>query len=124
MNKPMFKHYHHQRIAQILLTLDGALLLRHQCLFGGGTAIALRYGKYRESIDIDFLVSDIDYYRQLRLLTTGIHGVTALFKQESSLITQTKEVRADQYGIRTMLQIAGQQIKFEIILEGRMIPLV
>jgi len=119
MNKPMFKRHHHQRIAQILLTLDGALLLRHQCLFGGGTAIALRYGEYRESIDIDFLVSDIDYYRQLRLLTTGIHGVTALFKQESSLITQTKEVRADQYGIRTMLQIAGQQIKFEIILEGR-----
>ncbi|MFM8338733.1 MAG: nucleotidyl transferase AbiEii/AbiGii toxin family protein, partial [Fluviibacter sp.] len=24
----------------------------HHCYFGGGTAIALRYGEYRESVDI------------------------------------------------------------------------
>ena len=32
---------------------------------------------------------------------------------------QTREIRADQYGIRTMLQGIDSQIKFEIILEGR-----
>ena len=116
----MFIRRHHQRIAQVLLTLDGAALLQHQCLFGGGTAIALRYGEYRESVDMNFLVADISSYRQLRLLTTGPDGIAALFKYPSSLITQTQEVRADQYGIRTMLQVDGQQVKFEIILEGRM----
>lgn len=30
-----------------------------------------------------------------------------------------REIRADQYGIRTMLLVAEQTIKFEIVLEGR-----
>jgi len=34
-------------------------------------------------------------------------------------LTQTRDVRADQYGIRTMLLEADQPIKFEIVLEGR-----
>ncbi len=115
----MFERPHHQRIAQVLLTLDGSLLREHSCLFGGGTAIALRYGEYRESVDIDFLVSDIDCYRQLRLLTTDSSGVLALFQQNHGSISQIRDVRADQYGIRTMLLVAGKQVKFEIILEGR-----
>ena len=115
----MFERPHHQRIAQVLLTLDGSLLLKHNCLFGGGTAIALRYGEYRESVDIDLLVSDIDSYRQLRLLSTDTKGVMALFRKNSGSVSQIREVRADQYGIRTMLLVANKQIKFEIILEGR-----
>jgi hypothetical protein len=43
------------------------LSLRH-CYFGGGTAMALRYGEYRESVDIDFLVSDLAGYREMRQL--------------------------------------------------------
>lgn len=116
----MFERPHHQRIAQVLLTLNGHLLLEHHCLFGGGTAIALRYGEYRESVDIDFLVSDISSYRELRLLTTSSQGIAALFRNpDSSSISQIRDVRADQYGIRTMLLVAGKQVKFEIILEGR-----
>ncbi|MDD2558774.1 MAG: nucleotidyl transferase AbiEii/AbiGii toxin family protein, partial [Desulfuromonas sp.] len=82
----MFERPHHQRIAQVLLTLNGSLLREHNCLFGGGTAIALRYGEYRESVDIDFLVSEIDSYRQLRLLITSAQGIAALFRQETDLI--------------------------------------
>lgn len=115
----MFERPHHQLIAQVLLTLDGSLLLKHNCFFGGGTAIALRFGEYRESVDIDFLVSDIDSYRQLRLLTTATGGITALFREKSGPVSQIRDVRADQYGIRTMLSVAYQQIKFKIILEGR-----
>ncbi len=115
----MFERPHHQRIGQVLLTLDGSLLREHRCLFGGGTAIALRFGEYRESVDIDFLVSDIDSYRQLRLLTTSSAGITALFREKSGSISQIRDVRADQYGIRTMLLVAGKQVKFEIVLEGR-----
>ncbi|MBM3349738.1 MAG: nucleotidyl transferase AbiEii/AbiGii toxin family protein, partial [Betaproteobacteria bacterium] len=33
--------------------------MAHQCFFGGGTAITLRHGEYRESVDIDFLISDV-----------------------------------------------------------------
>ena len=54
-----FERPHHQRIAQVLCALNAPLLRDNHCLFGGGTAIALRYGEYRESVDIDFLVSDL-----------------------------------------------------------------
>jgi len=115
----MFERPHHQRIAQVLRVLDGPLLRQNNCLFGGGTAIALRYGEYRESVDIDFLVSDVDSYRALRQLLTGPNGIAAIVRDEAGPLTQTREVRADQYGIRTMLRAEDQPIKFEIILEGR-----
>lgn len=57
-SQQMFERPHHQRIAHVLATLDADALRQHACLFGGGTCIALRYGEYRESVDIDFLVSD------------------------------------------------------------------
>ena len=69
----VFERPHHQRIASVLQGLDGELLRTHACSFGGGTAIALRYGEFRESVDIDFLMSDLAHYRQLRLLATGQH---------------------------------------------------
>jgi len=47
----VFERPHHQRVAQLLLSLDGELFRAHNCLFGGGTAIALRFGEYRESVD-------------------------------------------------------------------------
>ncbi|MBW8306778.1 MAG: nucleotidyl transferase AbiEii/AbiGii toxin family protein [Thiobacillus sp.] len=115
----MFERPHHQRIAQVLRALDGSLLRENNCLFGGGTAIALRYGEYRESVDIDFLVSDVGSYRTLRQLLTGLNGIAAILRDDAEPLTQAREVRADQYGIRTMLRVADQPIKFEIVLEGR-----
>ena len=115
----MFERPHHQRIAQVLRALDGPLLRENNCLFGGGTAIALRYGEYRESVDIDFLVSDVGGYRTLRQLLTGVNGIAAILRDDAEPLTQAREVRADQYGIRTMLRVADQPIKFEIVLEGR-----
>ena len=41
----MFKRPHHQRIAHVLAALNSDVLAQHQCWFGGGTCIALRYGK-------------------------------------------------------------------------------
>jgi hypothetical protein len=67
----IFERTHHQRIAVALQALDAARLRENNCLFGGGTVIALRYGEYRESVDINFLVSDIAGYRNLRQLLTG-----------------------------------------------------
>lgn len=115
----MFKRLHHQYIDRVLSALNAPLLLDNHCLFGGGTAIALRYGEFRESVDIDFLVSDIECYRNLRQLMTSPSGIDAILHEGAEKLEQSRSVRADQYGIRTMLLVDNYPIKFEIILEGR-----
>ncbi|MBU0750555.1 MAG: nucleotidyl transferase AbiEii/AbiGii toxin family protein [Gammaproteobacteria bacterium] len=114
-----FKRLHHQFIAQVLHALDGPMLREAHCLFGGGTAIALRNGEYRESVDIDFLVSDIQSYRGLRHKLTGPTGIESIMRDAAAPLTQLRDIRSDQYGIRTLLRVADQTIKFEIVLEGR-----
>lgn len=115
----MFERPHHQRIAHVLGALDGDVLRRHGCLFGGGTCVALRHGEYRESVDMDFLVSDAVGYRELRGLLTGPTGLNAVVRGGAQPLTQLREVRADQYGVRTVVQMDGQAIKFEIVREAR-----
>lgn len=115
----MFERLHHQMIAQVLDTLNGPLLRQNNCLFGGGTAITLRYGEYRESVDIDFLISDLSSYCHLRQLLTGPRGIAGIVRIDAQPLALAREIRADQYGIRTMLRTADQLIKFEIVLEGR-----
>ena len=115
----MFERPHHQRIAHVLAALDGDALRLHSCLFGGGTCIALRQGEYRESVDIDFLVSDAAGYRELRQLVTGPTGLNAVVRTGARPLTMLREVRADQYGLRTVVQMDGQAIKFEIVREAR-----
>lgn len=102
----------------MLEALDADALAANACLFGGGTAMALRYGEYRESVDIDFLISRVEGYRNLRQRLTSADGLRAITRPGHTL-NQTREVRADQYGIRTLLQFDGAHIKFEIVLEGR-----
>ena len=113
-----FDRPHHQAIATVLQALDRDLLATNRCLFGGGTAITLRYGEYRESIDIDFLVSDLAGYRKLRQLLTGPAGLDAITRPGASL-RALREIRADQYGIRTIVAAGDAKIKFEIVLEAR-----
>jgi len=115
----MFKRRHHQRIASVLEALNNQILFENHCYFGGGTAITLLHGEFRESVDIDFLVSDLSSYRNLRQLLTGPEGINAIRKSEAIALKQQKEIRADQYGMRTTLLVDNHPIKFEIILEGR-----
>ena len=114
----MFTRPHHQRIAKVLESLDTDLLKRHNCLFAGGTAVALGYGEYRESVDIDFLVSDLVSYRYLRN-SVREQGLQVLMKSTDASQLQTSDIRSDQYGIRTKVFVEGKPIKFEIVLEGR-----
>ncbi len=111
----MFERPHHQRIEQALEALDSNLLLKHRCLFGGGTAIALTHSEHRESVDIDFVCSSVDGYREIRGLVNAA-GIGSLM---TGAIAVLREPRIDQYGIRCVLQVAGTPIKFEIIFEGR-----
>ena len=95
----MFSRPHHQRIAKVLESLDADSLKEHNCLFAGGTAIALQYGEYRESVDMDFLVSDLASYRYLRTLVRE-QGVQALMKSTDAGQFQTADVHSDHYGYR------------------------
>ena len=115
----MFERPHHQRIARVLQALDAEQLRAHACWFGGGTAIALRFGEYRESVDIDFLVSDLARYRALRHALTGPAGLGAVTRAGAIPLQQDREVRADQYGIRTRVVVDGHPIKLEIVFEAR-----
>ena len=117
----MFERPHHQRIAHVLSALDGSVLAQNACWFGGGTCIALKFGEYRESVDIDFLVSDPAGYRELRQLLTGLDGLAPITRQGAMPLELLREVRADQYGIRTQLRMDGQAIKFEIVREARIL---
>lgn len=120
-SQQMFERPHHQRIAHVLAALDADALRQHACLFGGGTCIALRYGEYRESVDIDFLVSDAQGYRDVRERVTGPTGINALVRPGAPPLVMLRAVRADQYGVRTVVQMDGQAIKFEIVREARIV---
>ena len=112
----MFERAHHRRIAGILEVLDADLLAEHSCWFGGGTAIVLAHEEFRESVDLDFLVSDLAGYRELRRIvrTEGLAGIAG-----SDLATQ-RAPTADNYGIRAMVLVEGVPIKLEILHEGRL----
>ena len=115
----MFERAHHRRIAALLGALDADLLAAHACWFGGGTAMAMRFGEYRESVDIDFLVSEARGYRALRERLIGAAGVQAIARP-GAVLEAARPIRADQLGIRTLLRSGeGVDIKLEIVSEAR-----
>jgi len=116
----MFVRPHHQRIHEVLLALDATLLREHQCYFGGGTAIVLQRDEYRESVDMDFMVSDLASYRALRRVLQDRDTLAHFFGLGRGPLAALPEVRADQYGIRTALPLKSGSIKFEIVFEARM----
>lgn len=115
----MFERPHHQRIAHVLNALDADILRQHGCWFGGGTCIALSCGEYRESVDMDFLVSNAAGFRELRQLLTGPDGLAGITRTGAPALVVAREIRADQYGIRTQVQMDGHAIKLEIVREAR-----
>ena len=68
---------------------------------------------------MDFLVSDLAGYRDLRQLLTGVNGLAPITRLGAMPLVLDREVRADQYGIRTRVLMDGHAIKFEIVREAR-----
>lgn len=115
----MFVREHHRRIAKVLEAMNVEALSHAHCFFGGGTAIAMQLGEYRESVDIDFLVRDEGGYRWLRN-NLSENSLDALFKAPPKL-ARNGFVRIDRDGIRAFLEADdGLPIKFEIVSEARM----
>lgn len=102
-------------MAAALRAMDHDLLLPCRCWFGGGTEIVLNLGEYRVSKDIDFLCADADGYRMLRGLAIS-DGAARLF---GAGVRQARQFRADQYGIRGIVSVAGTALRVEIVREGR-----
>ena len=113
----MYKRQHHNAVAAVLGALNADILEEAECYFGGGTAITLLLGEYRESVDIDFLCASGSGYRRLREMTHT--GTLDALLDKSAGITELRDVRADQYGVRTWLGLDETRIKFEIIREAR-----
>jgi len=115
MRETGFKRPAHHEVLAVLRSLDRSFLERTQCHFGGGTRIVLELDEYRESRDIDFLCSDPAGYRVLRERMRE----TSLAPLADRALKLAREVRSDQYGIRTFIARDGVNIKFEIIRESR-----
>lgn len=114
----IFDRPQHIIIQSALQSMDAAFLEASRCYFGGGTAIVLMHGEYRLSLDVDFLCADVDGYRELRSAIAD-SGAKAIFGPD---VETMREFRTDQYGIRGIVSLDGQPIKFEIVREAR-IPL-
>jgi predicted nucleotidyltransferase component of viral defense system len=116
----MYRRDRHNAIAQLLVVLDRDALAQSKCYFGGGTAIAMCFGEYRTSFDVDFLVSDESGYKVLReLVKRG--GLMALVEPRFQGILAASSPRIDQYGIRGQFAVAGHDLKFEIVREARIV---
>ncbi|MER9301650.1 nucleotidyl transferase AbiEii/AbiGii toxin family protein [Mesorhizobium sp. M0293] len=110
-----FKKPEHRIIAEALGLMDHRFLTANQCWFGGGTAIVMKFGEYRRSLDVDFLCADADGYRELRTWAAE-RGVRAFFPAP---VEAVRDFQIDQYGLRTIVRLKGQSIRFEVIREGR-----
>lgn len=111
----MYRRPHHQRVLKVLQTLNGQLLERHQCYFGGGTAIVLLLDEYRESVDIDMMCGSAIGYRGIRDIAYD-RWLAGFFLKPPKPI---RELRADRYGIRTFIEVDDIPVKFEIVHEDR-----
>jgi hypothetical protein len=111
----MYSRARHIAVDKVLAALNSEFLGRSNCFFGGGTRIVLELKEYRESADIALLCSDREGYRALRSTITD----ASLGKIAAQPLTLAREVRADQYGIRTIVRIGQELIKLEIVREGR-----
>jgi len=111
----MVERDEHRRILDVLASLDAHFLRETECWFAGGTAISLRCDEFRLSRDVDFLCAFREGYRELRARVFD-HGIQGLFTRS---VVVRREVRADRYGIRFVLDVEGAPLKLEIVNEGR-----
>lgn len=114
MGFSMFERPRHRAIEQLLAAFDAKLLADLGCHFGGGTAIVLSLKEYRESMDLDFLCSDLNGFRALRNLIDS-KTLGTLVQGE---LHYAREVRSGRDKISTFVKMNDFPIKVEFIFEG------
>jgi hypothetical protein len=114
-----FRYSIHRKILQILEAVNHDFFQECSALFGGGTMLALAYGEYRLSRDIDFLCP---YGAAFSHLRRGVfeRGYEALFDLDKCHeISFPRDIRTDRDGVRFAIQSGETILKFEIVAEGR-----
>jgi hypothetical protein len=108
----LFERPHHRDVALVLQSLDPQALSQRHCYFGGGTAMALRYGEYRESVDIDFRVSDLAGYRELRQMlgnAPGLQSIAPIDLAAEKLLANADRWADDAVYSRDLIDLAMMQ---------------
>jgi predicted nucleotidyltransferase component of viral defense system len=111
----MFNLRQHNLVLNVLQSLKPDFFEQCQIYFGGGTLLALLYGEYRLSRDIDFLCTYGENFSRLRHSIYD-DGISALFTSGAQL---PKDWKTDRDGVRTSIVVSGTVLKFEIVAEGR-----
>ena len=113
----MFRREHHQAVATVLNAFNRQYFQTRHCYFGGGTLLALELGEYRESVDIDFLISDAE---QIRALRHDLHddGYSPLFaKADPGFPLTPDQPRVSRDKVVFAARPHDLPIKVEIIFE-------
>lgn len=119
MGCSMFERERHRRVAEVLQAFDVGRLQDSDCYFGGGTAIVMLLGEYRESVDIDFMCASGEGYRRLRNTVTS----TDLGPLLKTPLKYLREVRTNEYKVFTIFDLNDLRVKVEFVYEAR-VPLV
>jgi hypothetical protein len=115
----MFEHAYHDKIFHVLKRLDASIFHEIGACFGGGTLVTLLHGEYRLSKGVDFICLVGRGYYRLRELVAKAGFKPSLFFGDTDSLVFPRETRADQYGVRFLVESFGVPIKFEIIAEAR-----
>ncbi|MGG6265070.1 nucleotidyl transferase AbiEii/AbiGii toxin family protein [Leptolyngbya sp. AN03gr2] len=114
-----FEHPIHNAVLRVLQCLDRVFFESCRIYFGGGTMLALNYGEYRLSKDIDFLCPYGAEFSQLRRAIYD-RGYDALFVPSwRDYLQLPGMIKTDRDGVRFSIQVENVILKFEIVAEGR-----
>jgi len=108
-----FKIGRHNQIWVLFETaLNRPFLEAHQMLFAGGTLASMRYGEYRESLDLDFLCSDKRAFNDFR----------ANFREAGDL-KYARDSRITKDRVQSWIDIGEDTpLKADFFYEERMTP--
>lgn len=114
----MFELPQHRTVLAALEALDADTVTACALRFGGGTQLALEFGEYRLSKDIDFLCLALPDYRLLR---ERLHrsNYSALFNDRSR-VGLPRELQLDRDAVRFPVVMDGVTLRFEIVVEARL----
>lgn len=104
----------HANAMRLLEMADPEFMEGANCLFSGGTRLALELGEHRNSIDVDLMCFDASGWGAIRSGVTN-NSLGPIFKTSPKLL---RDVRAGRDAIRTFVQVNGMPVKLEIIREG------
>lgn len=114
-----FQYPEHNKILQILQAVNPDFLEDCSIAFGDGTMLALAYGEYRLSRDLDFLSPYGEAFSQLRKSVFD-QGYEALFDlNRCDNLSFPRDMRTDRDGVRFAVQNGETIFKFEVVAEGR-----